>query len=68
MRHEEKLLFISSCLISFSLFFLLGEKTMKLNNDAVAKRCCCKAMLLQSDVVVKRCCCKAMLLNNGAIR
>ena len=26
MRHEEKLLFISSCLISFSLFFLLGEK------------------------------------------
>ena len=61
MRHEEKLLFISSCLISFSLFFLLGEKTMKLNNDAVVKRCCCKAMLLQSDVVVKRCC-KAMLL------
>lgn len=48
--------------------FFLGEKTMKLNNDAVAKRCCCKAMLLQSDVVVKRCCCKAMLLNNGAIR
>lgn len=39
MRHEEKLLFISSCLISFSLFFFLGEKTMKLNNDAVAKRC-----------------------------
>ena len=68
MRHEEKLLFISSCLISFSLFFFLGEKTMKLNNDAVAKRCCCKAMLLQSDVVVKRCRCKAMLLNNGAIR
>lgn len=68
MRHEEKLLFISSCLISFSLFFLLGEKS-----DAVVKRCCCKAMLLQamllqSDVVAKRCCCKAMLLNNGAIR
>ena len=39
MRHEEKLLFISSCLISFSLFFLLGEKTMKLNNDAVENRC-----------------------------
>ena len=52
MRHEEKLLFISSCLISFSLFFFLGEKTMKLNNDVAAKRCCCKAMLL----------------NNGAIR
>ena len=84
MRHEEKLLFISSCLISFSLFFLLGGKTMKLNSDAVAKRCCCKAMLLQSDAVAKRCCCKAMLLqsdvaakrccckamllNNGAIR
>lgn len=57
MRHEEKLLFISSCLISFSLFFLLGEKTMNLNSDAVAKRFCCK-----------RFCCKAMLLNNGAIR
>lgn len=57
MRHEEKLLFISSCLISFSLFFLLGGKTMKLNSDAVAKRCCCKAVLLQ-----------AMLLNNGVIR
>ena len=47
--------------------FLLGEKTMKLDNDAVAsdvvaKRYCCKAMVLQSDVVAKRCCCKAMLL------
>lgn len=36
----------------FFIVFLLGGKTMKLNNDAVAKRCCCKAMLL----------------NNGAIR
>lgn len=51
MRHEEKLLFISSCLISFSLFFCWVKKTMKLNNDAVAKRFCCKAMLLQSDAV-----------------
>lgn len=56
MRHEEKLLFISSCLISFSLFFLLGEKTMNLNSDAVAKRC-----------VAKRCCCKAMLLQSDAV-
>jgi hypothetical protein len=38
------------------IVFLLGEKTMKLNNDAVAKRFCCKAMLLQSDAAAKRCC------------
>lgn len=54
MRHEEKLLFISSFLISFSLVFSLGggKKTMKLNND-----------MLKSDAIEI-----SMLLNNGAIR
>lgn len=57
MRHEEKLLFISSCLISFSLFFCWGgKKTMKLNND-----------VLKSDVVAKRFCCKVMLLRIDAV-
>lgn len=58
MRHEEKLLFISSCLISFSLVLFAGggKKTMKLNNDvlksgAVENRCRCKSMLLQIDAV-----------------
>ena len=45
----------NSCLSLHASFpfhcFFLGEKTMKLNNDAVVKRCCCKAMLLQSDAV-----------------
>ena len=53
MRHEEKLLFISSCLISFSLVFSLGgKKTMKLNND-----------MLKSDAIEI-----TLLLNNGVIR